>query len=44
MEYVDTYDTTVLESKETAQNISFGGATNASQTVTVDQILEIMRI
>ena len=40
MEYVDTYETTLLENKETAQNISFGGASNASQTVTVDQILE----
>ena len=40
MEYIDTYETTLLENKETAQNISFGGATNASQTVTVDQILE----
>ena len=30
----------LLENKETAQNISFGGASNASQTVTVDQILE----
>ena len=40
MEYIDTYETTLLENKETAQNISFGGATNASETVTVDQILE----
>ena len=40
MEYVDTYETTLLENKETAQNISFGGASNASQTIMVDQILE----
>ena len=40
MEYVDAYDTTLLENKEIAQNISFGGATNASQTVTMDQTLE----
>ncbi len=40
MERIYTYETVLLENKETAQNISFGGATNASETVTVDQILE----
>ena len=40
MEYIDVYETYLLENKETAQEISFGGASNASQMITVDQILE----
>ena len=40
MEFIDVYDIYLLENKETAQDISFGGASNASQMVTVDQILE----
>lgn len=37
MQFIDTLEIYLLEDKEIAQNISFGGSTNASQMITADQ-------